>query len=229
MCVLRVEVRGVWARLCVACVHNLNLPQLLPILGTKAKNARENTAVDVSCARSISGLCCTDTASASCISGFCTDASSASILTVVSISSVGNNSVHTASTRSTEILSICSVVLGVSVFRPSVHRVDNSQAQITHRWSDEWELEQITFAGDNSNTLKHWQYFGDMYCEEDVLRVLSASRCSVCFTLSAKKHSFCGNICCMCWILRSRSQSIMSQTSTSRDFFAPTVTPQALD
>ena len=35
-------------------------------------------------------------------------------------------------------------------------RVDNSQAhfsaQITHRWSDEWELEQITFAGDNSNT-----------------------------------------------------------------------------
>ena len=65
--------------------------------------------------------------------------------------------VRSASTRSAGTLSICSVTLGVrSILRPSVHRVDNSQAhcsaQITHRWSDEWELEQITFAGDNSNT-----------------------------------------------------------------------------
>ena len=44
-----------------------------------------------------------------------------------------------------------------------MHRIDNSQAhcsaQITHRWSDEGELEQITFAGDNSTTL---QYFGNI-------------------------------------------------------------------
>ena len=41
--------------------------------------------------------------------------------------------------------------------------------------------------------------------------ILSVSRCYVYFTLSAKKHLFCGNIFCMCWILLSRSQSIVSQ------------------
>ena len=63
------------------------------------------------------------------------------------------------------------------ILRPSVHRFDNySQAhsgQITHRWFDEWELEQITFAGDNSNILYLlialcWQYFGNMHREEYV-------------------------------------------------------------
>ena len=54
-------------------------------------------------------------------------------------------------TRSTEILSIRSRILGVrSIFRPSVHRVDNSQAhcsaQTTHRWFDEWELEQSEYS-----------------------------------------------------------------------------------
>ena len=77
--------------------------------------------------------------------------------------------------------------------------------------------------------LRHWQYFGNMYREEYVLRVLSVSRRSPYFTLSAKKHIFCGNrVCTLCWMLLSRSQSIMSQPRP-RATFVLTRKPQALN
>ena len=60
----------------------LNISQLLPILGTKAKYARENT-VGTSCFLAVFRVgTAADTASASCISGFCTDVGTASALSV---------------------------------------------------------------------------------------------------------------------------------------------------
>ena len=63
--------------------------------------------------------------------------------------------------------------------------------------------------------LKHWQYFGNMYREEYVLRVLSVSRCSPYSTLIlpwAPRNAYCGNtVWVLCWSLLSRSQSITSQ------------------
>ena len=135
----------------------------------------------------------------------------------LSNSSFGVNSVCTASTRSTEILSVCSVTLGVrSILGPSVHRLDNYQAhcsaQITHRWFDEWELEYITFAGDTSNTWSTGIISGiwtarSIYCEHSrYLDVLP-------FFYPERQETFnCGNLfCVLCWTLLSRSQSIMSQ------------------
>ena len=38
-------------------------------------------------------------------------------------------------------------------------------AENTHRWSHEWDLEQITFGGGQLEYLEYWQYFGSIYCE----------------------------------------------------------------
>ena len=61
--------------------------------------------------------------------------------------------------------------------------------------------------------LEHWLAVFREYVLRGVCTasILSVSQCSAYFTLSAKKHLFCGNVFCMCWILLSRSQSIMSQ------------------
>ena len=96
------------------------------------------------------GMC---TASTISISGLCT----ADTASTGSISSVGG--VRTTSTRSsTELLSIRSVCMGTMRFTSTVcaPRRQFSQAhclaQNTHRWSHKGELEQISFAGDNSST-----------------------------------------------------------------------------
>ena len=112
---------------------------------------------------------------ASSISGFCTLHTASTI----SISSVG--SVRTASTRSADILSTCTVYVKYDVyfgrlctvstiFRPIVR---HSQMVLRvgvgakyFRWG------QLEY-------LEHWHYFRNIYCEEYALRALSVSRGSV--------------------------------------------------
>ena len=97
---LRKEDRGVWARFYVWRAYILQ-----PF---KAKYVRKTLQVLRALAifRVCTAACSRYCACASCVSGFCADAGTASIV------QVSRPLVCTASTRSTEILSICSVILG---------------------------------------------------------------------------------------------------------------------
>ena len=101
-----------------------------------------------------------------------------------------------------------------------------SAQQIIDGWSNEWDLAQNMFAGDNSNRIHAWStgsiYFGNMYYKEHVLRVLSVSRCCVDFTLSANKRIYFAGIYFVCMYIvldftRPGSKYHVS-TSTSRNF-----------
>ena len=89
---------------------------------------------------------------AACISRFCTDAGTASILEVFRPLVLIVFVLRVLAVPKYSISSVCLVKLGVrSILLPSVHLVDNSQAycsaQITHRWFDEWELEELLSLG----------------------------------------------------------------------------------
>ena len=90
----------------------------------------------------------------------------------------------------------------------------------------------VEVAAHNSNTwnMKHWQYLFREYVPRGVCTAstLSISMFSFYFTLmSAKKKIICGKVFCvvLCWILLSRSQSIMSQPRPGATFFTFTFKP----
>ena len=95
-------------------------------------------------------------------------------MSTISISFVG--SVRTASTRTTEIFSTCPECLEYfdrlctvsTILRPIIRHKTLMDGPTNESWS-KLQLEY----------LEHWQYFGNTYCEECVLRVLSVSRGSV--------------------------------------------------
>ena len=192
---------------------NLSL-QLLPLLGTKAKYVRENTVHSRYFVHSqyfgFILLHASEHAFASCISGLLMWVLQVSIL--LSISSVGSYCEYSQYRNTLNMLSnTWSMKYTSTVCAP---RVDNSQAHCSAQKS-------LT----DGSTSGSWSKLLSMgatgilralaVLREYVLRgvctasILSVSRCYVYFTLSAKKHLFCGNIFCMCWILLSRSQSIM--------------------
>ena len=101
-----------------------------------------------------------------------------------------------------------------TILRPIVRQNSFTEGPASGSWS------QFFFRWGQLEYYEHSQYFGNMYCEKYVLRILSVSRCSVYFTLSAKKRAFCGNIFCMsCSIFLSQSQIVTSQPSTLFHFF----------
>ena len=157
---------------------------------------------------------------------------------LLSVSSVGIRSVRTASTRSAEILSICSVNLGVrSIVRPSVYRVDSSQAHCSARITHRFMVRRVGvgvnyFRWGQLEYLKRWQYLFREYVPRGVFtgNTLSISTFSLFFTVSTKKPLFFPGIYFVCCAgLYSAGHKVPCRNHDLAQHAVLTFQPQALN